>query len=116
MNVYKVAPGHWLTPSSDSSGKLASPYYYVFFWSAGEETGHLVEECFKVVGARSVLDAIRWQEANAGSRKSATLLLVPANTDSGTAQMSLCLLNGEYPEGWEIEPKPDFGWTLWSDD
>ena len=84
MNVYKVTPGNWLTPGNDSSGKLASPDYYVFFWSAGDDESYLVQECFKVVGTASIMDAIRWQEANANGRKSATLLPVPAKTDSGT--------------------------------
>lgn len=114
MNVYKITPGNWLTPGNDSSGKLASPDYYVFFWSAGDDEGYFVQECFKVVGTASVMDAIRWQEANANGRTSATLLPVPTKTDSGTPHMSLYLLNGVYPPRIEMESKPDFGWILWA--
>lgn len=141
MKVHCISPGAWSTPGNDASGALAHPVYYVFFWDF-RDGGSFTAEHYELVGAASVTEAIAWQERNAGSRMSATLLCVPdgadpgadtgagggANTDSGdwadsgdcadagAPRGSLYLLHGDYPEGLDTDFVPDFGFRIYSDE
>lgn len=124
MKVHRISPGTWSTPANEASGALAHPVYYVFFWDFRDD-GSFTAEHYEIAGAASVTEAISWQEDNAGSRMSATLLPVPdgtgpgaggdAWTDAGTPRGSLYLLNGDYPEGFDTDFVPDFGWRMHSD-
>lgn len=142
MKVHCISPGAWSTSGNDASGALAHPVYYVFFWDFRDD-GSFTAEHYELVGAASVTEAIAWQERNAGSRMSATLLCVPdgadpgagagadagasagadggANADSGDCadagapRGSLYLLHGDYPEGLDTDFVPDFGWRMYSD-
>lgn len=90
---------------------LKSPDYYVAFWEwrsfGGEEARYHIG--YTLSGCSSVAEAIEWEKENANGRESATLL--PVRDSDGDCE-NLYLLHGSYPEGEEIDPGGDFGWTL----
>lgn len=142
MKVHRISPGTWSTPANEASAALAHPVYYVFFWDFRDD-GSFTAEHYEIAGAASVTEAISWQEDNAGSRMSATLLCVPDGADpgagagadagasagadggasadsgdcadAGAPRGSLYLLHGNYPEGLDTGFVPDFGWRMYSD-